>query len=321
MTSHGEAKSTTVTHKEAIHPAGRLTENRPFTIRVPSYSPLSSLASLSGTVNLIHPRASPGCHESTYIPSFSEAGCTCDKFTIYPEDSVSSAEQSPASATDVASLAFWPRRDLAKDVVEVHDVCLAATQRYLEALHVNWDLRNGEPIPVGAGPVRRNKRAGGTQWSPYSRPTQPPRRRAYSDTDLHELSYWANAGAEQLREKKDDTSPRHLRQLRAQQNRPTNPIPFPTTSLLENIHHICGSIWLQALRNRKDVLGAEAAGCREMKALFDYGETIVLHHPADFEKDPEGCFWRVLEAGVGICTELGDWEGVERLKGAEGGQG
>ncbi|PSR91909.1 hypothetical protein BD289DRAFT_200887 [Coniella lustricola] len=54
-----------------------------------------------------------------------------------------------------------------------------------------------------------------------------------------------------------------------------NPIPAPTTSLLDNIRHICGLIWRRAQRDRQDVLDAEARACREMSVLLDCGVVIV----------------------------------------------
>lgn len=301
------------------HQAEQLTEPRrcPFTFRVPSYSPLSSLTGLPGAADLPIFTDNLGRDDNTFTPSFLEAGHPGGKSTIYPDDSISSAGRTPASAVGTESFFSWVRRDLASNVVKIHDICLAATQRYLETLHVNWDLRHGEPVPPvgGAGPARtKSKHAGGSRWSPFDQVT-PPRRRAHSDTDLHKLSCHRNnmdMDDEQSHQKQKSNT---LVQQQ-QRKRPHNPIPVPTTSLLHNIHHICGLNWRQAQRNREDVLGAEAVACRDMKVLFDCGETIVLYHAAEFERDPDGCYEKVVEAGVGICTQLGDWEGVERLKGA-----
>lgn len=70
-------------------------------------------------------------------------------------------------------------------------------------------------------------------------------------------------------------------------------------------------------------MSAEARACRDMCFLHECGEAIVLYNAADTERDPEGCLHRVAAAGLGICRELKDWEGV-RLIGdgelAEGGQ-
>ena len=77
---------------------------------------------------------------------------------------------------------------LEEAVVEVHNTCLAATQRYLESLRMNWVLRHGHEIlthPGLAGPTRRLRDRACARGSPYSLPRR--RRRALSDNSGLEL--------------------------------------------------------------------------------------------------------------------------------------
>lgn len=97
-------------------------------------------------------------------------------------------------------------------------------------------------------------------------------------------------------------------------NNRRSPIPWPTDSLLQNIHSICDLIWRRARRDRADVLGAEVQGCRAMQVLQESGETIVLHDAGAFSRNPEGCFARVLGSGRAICRELGDWEALRVME-------
>lgn len=225
-------------------------------------------------------------------------------------------------------------KDLAGDVVEVHDVCLLVTQRYLDALRINWRLRHGREKGVSGtaaitgqrvafrrtlkktrrGPGDSGHRKAQKHNSPHSRlrgQSSSGRRRAFSaDSYLaaSESSWHGNqdgdgAGIEH----------RSNGQRCSRDNSPV-PIPRPTDSLLQNIHYICELIWRRARRNRVDVLGAEARGCRDMQVLQECGETIVLYNVVDFERDPDACFERVLRAGRDICRELRDWEALRLME-------
>lgn len=221
--------------------------------------------------------------------------------TISPDDSISTTARSPLSNMNTSSFFSGRRRDFADDVVAIHDVCLAATQWHLERLHVNWELRNGQDVRTGGGPIRSRGRQYGAaerRYSPYTEHT--PRRRARSETDLDNMSGHY------------DCRRAHNKHHRTEVKQ--NPIPAPTNSLLQNVHHIGTLIWRRAQRDREDVLGAEACACREMNFLHKWCETLVLYNAADFDADPDGCFARVLEAGKGICRELGDWEGLASLE-------
>lgn len=216
--------------------------------------------------------------------------------TIYPGDSVSAAN-SRAGADGP------PQRTLADDIVDVHDICLVATQRYLEALRVNWDLRHGRPL--GGGGAVRNHRGGGgggvrdsgrRRWLPYPSAV-PSRRRARSEGSLAGGGHRNN----------DDGGG-------SGQTTEDNPIPGFTNSLLHNIHHVCSLVWRRAQRDREDVLGAEVKACRDMGFLHEYGETVVLYNTVDGEGDPKGCLERVVTAGYQLCRWLGDGEGVEEIE-------
>ncbi|CAN8099626.1 unnamed protein product [Discula destructiva] len=234
--------------------------------------------------------------------------------TIYPDDSVSTANAraSPARAASPQQ----PQRTLASDVVEIHDICLAATQRYLDALRVNWDLRHGSSSTRSGVPVRRGGGerkgggggGGGGRWSPYARPAGA-RRRAHSEGDLDRMS--PLEGYHHVEEQQ---------QQQQKQQQPTldNPIPSFTNSLLENIHHICALIWRRAQRDREDVLSAEARGCRKMNVLHECAEAIVLYNFEDGERDPIGCLERVVAAGRGIFQVLGDREGLKLMDHGDG---
>lgn len=223
--------------------------------------------------------------------------------TIYPEDSVSATCRAGAAPNAV------PLRSLVDYVVEIHDICLAATQRHLESLRVNWDLRHGRAAGelnedlLGARSPRDLDRGRGDRWAPYTEAGS--RRRARSETHLGYMAMGKSG------EHHHDGRHRH---------RPTfnreNPIPMFTNSLLHNIRLVCDLIWRRAQRDREDVLGAEAKGCREMSFLHDCGETIVLYNIMDAERDPQACWHRLVTAGVGLCRVLGDSEGM-RLMGVE----
>lgn len=298
--------------REANHPPQELAAMPSITIRVPSYSPISSLTSLLGGSYSLNPAAIAGHHTDRPTPSDSEPGDNGGGGggpTIYPEDSRSTAGAPPAGGTAFARM----RETLADDIVGVHDICLAASQRYLEALRANWDLRNGEVVqPAGGGDRRPARARARARWSPYDR--HGPRRRARSETDA------AGSGDSAAFLDDDDNNDDDVHHHHHHQKKRDNPIPMPTTSLLHNIHHICGLIWARAQRDRDDVLGAEAAACRAMARLHERSERVVLHRAADLEVDPEGCWRRVVESGRAVCRVLGDGEGLERLGGGGGGE-
>lgn len=280
---------------------------RPVAIRVPSCSPLSSLTSLPVTGDSTIPGAGPVRYEAMSIPPASQRGGSRVS-TVHPDDSISTVAHSPALGMNNANFLPGMRRDFADDVVAIHDICLAATQRHLETLHANWDLRNGAKVCPTAGPDRGHGRghAGARgRWSPYAPPARR-RRRARSDTDLHTLASNRNG---------DQAQHHHAAPHQTEQN----PIPLPTNSLLQNIHHVCSIIWRRSQRDREDVLGAEVNACRDMGFFHQCAETIVLYNTTNYDNDPDGCLERVLEAGKGICRELRDCEGMRLLERAEVG--
>lgn len=233
--------------------------------------------------------------------------------------------------------------DLADDVVEVHDVCLLATQRYLDVLRINWSLRHGRErsAPGRAGiigqravsnkilktkkeraPVSNNHRA--TRMSTSASYGQRRQRSGGGGSEGCDLD--APEALERLASLDDGTGkqPRpHSDERQRTSSRlgsrhsANNPIPRSTDSLLQNIHRICELIWRRARRDRADVLGAEVQGCRDMQVLQECGETIVLYNRVDFEQDPDGCFARVLEAGKEVCRQLRDWEALRIMEGWE----
>lgn len=222
--------------------------------------------------------------------------------TIYPEDSVSSTSRAGAHPDGL------PLRSLADYVVVIHDICLAATQKYLESLRTNWDLRNGHPTDsgeveklLGGRPARTHERRPGDRWRPYTRSVL--RRRANSEDHPKHMTM----GVEGDQSRGNDGS---HRPVLAQKN----PIPESTDSLLDNIRHICDLIWRRAQRDREDVLGAEAKGCQEMRYLYECGEAIVLYNMMDAAKDPQARWGQLMAAGTGICRGLGDWDGLRMIE-------
>lgn len=304
-------------------------DSRPMTFRVPSYSMATSLESVPEAIDPLDPDADLGRH-----PSDAGSDDDGDRSTIYPGDSASAFGASPAPAMEGSrnDFAAWQQQrqqqrrqqDLANSIVAVHDVCLGATQRYLETLRANWDLRNGEVVSIG-GTERRpggghNRTAGG-RWSPYAQLPPPPttQRRARSEADLAHMAAPSssrynnrnqNSHHQEINNNKNNHHHHHHNYNRS---RNRNPLPAPTTSLLDNIHHISALLWRRAQRDRDDVPGAEAAGCRAMAALHARGEAIVVHRAADLARDPAGSWGRVLRAGRGLCRELGDGDAVAML--------
>ncbi|KAI3400469.1 hypothetical protein diail_3090 [Diaporthe ilicicola] len=229
--------------------------------------------------------------------------------TAYRGDSNSAASSSTVSHAEHGGA---PPRALEEAAVEVHNTCLAATQRYLESLRVNWELRHGHELltPLGlAGPTRRLRERAGARGSPYAIPRRL--RRALSD----------NSGPEYMLGGSREGSHRGL-PLKARNEevgsvqglqRQACPVPAPTDALLQNVSHICELVWRRACRDRDDVLGAEAGAARRMGLLVGFSETVVLYDAAEWERDAERVFYMVCEAGRNLCRELGDLEGVERL--------
>ncbi|ROW11079.1 hypothetical protein VMCG_01450 [Cytospora schulzeri] len=198
--------------------------------------------------------------------------------TVYPNDSVSTPSCTTLpSLPGSDSLYSDVKRHLEEGVVEVHNVCLAVTQRYLEALRVNWELRHGRDVavPLGGGPARRHRDRAGERGSPYPRAGGPWRHAVSED----------GGGLE------------------------------PTDSLLQNTSYICDLIWRRALRDRDDVLGAETGGCRDMGFLFECAETVVLYDAGEWEREPQRGFGRICQAGRDLCQELKDVKGVEVVNG------
>lgn len=224
--------------------------------------------------------------------------------TLYPDDSISVVQHPvPTSGGDDKTSCYYARvrKDLSADVVVIHDIALMATQRYLQTLRMNWDLRHGTRSDGGqqrpaSGSSRTSSDRASRRWQPYDTPGR--RQRALSDSQLDQANTPISSA------------------LTVFEKQQANPIPAPTDSLLHNIHLVCALIWRRALRDRDDVLGAEAAGSRNMAFLHECGETIVLHRAEEFEREPGACFRRVLEAGLGICRQMGDREGLGRLEGA-----
>jgi hypothetical protein len=198
-------------------------------------------------------------------------------------------------------------RHLEEGAAEVHDTCLAATQRYLEALRVNWELRHGRDVfavPLGGGPARRHRDRAWACGSPYVR--ADPWRRAVSENGV--LGCISGFGPH------DDDDGRIIDVADDVQSR-DNHIPRPTDSLLQNTSYICDLIWRRALRDRGDVLGAETCGCRDMGFLLECAETVVLYDAGEWERDPERGFQMICEAGGNFCRDLKDAEGMERVNG------
>lgn len=221
--------------------------------------------------------------------------------TIYPEDSVSATSRTGARPNAV------PVRSLVDHVVEIHDICLAATQRHLNNLRVNWDLRLGRPVvgveehSLGGRPARGHDRGHGDRRAPYAS-VLGSHRRALSESHIEHMTMGNK------REHCRDVRYRHP-DFALQ-----NPIPKCTNSLLENIRHICHLIWRRAQRDREDVLGAELKACREMGFLHECGEMIVLYNTVDAERDPQDCWHRIVTAGRGICQALGDLDGMRLME-------
>lgn len=293
-------------------PRGDPTELLPFsvqrhvpesnTIRVPSYSQTSDSGQQpQHLIHAGHPLPSSGEGQPAVVSDEED-----DISTAYPYESTTTA--SPSTASPVAHRGGMP---LEEAVVEVHNTCLAATQRYLESLRVNWMLRHGLEIlthPGLAGPTRRLRDRACARGSPYSLPRR--RRRALSD----------NSGLELMRglRGRDRTGEGDATGVRRQE--PACPVQAPTDSLLQNTSGICELVWRRACRDREDVLGAEAAGARRMCLLVECAEAVVLYDAAGWEGDPEKGFYTACRAGREFCRELGDLSGVARVESIERGE-
>lgn len=236
--------------------------------------------------------------------------------TVYPSDSITTASSSTASGIHQNGGA--PPRSLEEAVVEVHNTCLAATQRYLESLRINWELRHGREIltPPGlAGPTRRLRDRAAARGSPYSY-SLPRRRtgRALSDNSGLEHMRGLQGGGDGAGAGQEGVN------RCCRQPPPACPIPAPTDSLLQNTSRICELIWRRAHRDREDVLGAEAGGARRMASLVGCAEAVVLYDAAEWDGDPERGFYTACRAGREFCRELGDSLGAERVDGIERGE-
>lgn len=236
-----------------------------------------------------------------------------DNSTVYPYDSTSTA-----SSSTIRAAHGDPARPLEEAVVEVHNTCLAATQRYLESLRVNWELRHGREISTNlsglAGPTRRIRDRAGTRDSPYSLPRRRTGR-ALSDNSGLEYMRGLRGGGDD-----DAGGTGDIQFCRRHQPPPACPIPAPTDSLLQNTSRICELVWRRARRDREDVLGAEAGGARRIALLLGCAEAVVLCDAAEWDGDPEGGFYAACRAGRDLCSELGDLRGVERVDGIERGE-
>lgn len=228
--------------------------------------------------------------------------------TVYPDDSVSGSSLATLSSLSDSG-SFFPDATghLEEGVAEVHDVCLAATQRYLEALRVNWELRHGRgvAVPLGGGPARRRRDRAWERGSPYAR--AGPWRRAVSENGG--LDYIRGFGFGSHDHDHDDP----IVDVADDNESRDSHIPRPTDSLLQNTTYICDLIWRRSLRDRGDVLGAEICGCRDMGFLFECAETVVLYDAGEWERDPERGFEMICQAGRNLCRDLKDVEGMERV--------
>lgn len=284
------------------------------TIRVPSNSDVSDAGQQPlGFTTAVRPLTANERDEPTSIlDDYDDANST-----VYPYDSTTTVSSSAASrATRGGSGAS--ARPLEEAVVEVHNICLATTQRYLESLCVNWELRHGRKmfttLPGIVGPTRHLRDRAGIRGSPYSLP-QRRNRRALSH----------NSGLEYVRRLRggDDAAVDDTREEGRGQSRrrepPACPVPAPTESLLQNTSRICELIWRQARRDREDVLGAEAGGARRMALLVESAEAVVLGDAAEWQRDPETAFRTACRAGRDFCREMRDLRGVERVECIERG--
>lgn len=239
--------------------------------------------------------------------------------TVYPYDSTTAASSSTASRT--AHGDGLPPMPLEEAVVEVHNTCLAATQRYLESLRINWELRHGRetltPPPGLAGPTRRLRDRAGARGSPYSL-LRRRSGRALSDNSGLEYMHGLRGGGDETDEEGGggDVGTRGRRK----QPPPACPIPAPTDSLLQNTSRICELIWRQVRRDREDVLGAEAGGARRMALLVERAEVVVLYDAVEWNEDPERGFYTACRAGRDFCRELGDLRAVEKVKDIKRGE-
>lgn len=240
--------------------------------------------------------------------------------TVYPSDSTTTASSSTACGVNQNGGAL--PRSLEAAVVEVHNTCLAATQRYLESLRINWELRHGREIltPPGlAGPTRRLRDRAAARGSPYSY-SHPRRQTGRALSDNSGLEYMRGLRGGSDGEGEGEEGDVDARKQRRQKLPPTCPIRAPTDSLLQNTSRICELIWRRARRDREDVLGAEAGGARRMASLVGCAEAVVLYDAAEWDGDPERGFYTACRAGREFCRELGDSLGIERVDMIERGE-
>lgn len=275
------------------------------TIRVPSNSDVSDAGQQPEGLTTTGPSLAANDKGE---PTSASGDDDDDDSTVYPYDSTSTTSSSTAFR------AGDPAGPLEEAVVEVHNTCLAATQRYLESLRMNWELRHGREIltnPSGlAGPTRRIRDRARARDSPYLLPRRRTRR-ALSD----------NSGLEYLRTLRGGYDAGEVGGTQGGRQQPQAcPIPAPTNSLLQNTSRICELIWRRACRDREDVLGAEAGGARRIALLVECAEAVVLYDANEWAGDPERGFYAACRAGRDLCRELGDFRGVGRVDGIERGE-
>lgn len=241
--------------------------------------------------------------------------------TVYPSDSTTTASSSTAYGVNQNGGA--PPRSLEEAVVEVHNTCLAATQRCLESLRINWELRHGHEImtPPGlAGPTRRLRDRAGARGSPYSLPRRRTGRALSENSGLEHMRGLQGGGDDAGEEEEEVEEGGDAKKQGRRHPPPACPIPAPTDSLLQNTSRICELVWRRARRDREDVLGAEAGGARRVALLVGCAEAVVLYDAAEWDGDPERGFYTACRAGREFCRELGDSLGVERVDGIERGE-
>lgn len=284
----------------------RFTHKRPLIVQVPSVSDLSTIPGPHNSDNNTGAIAEDiDGHEAISVMASSRDDITA---TIYSDDEESINTGSPPNTAPpttniTGNFTSSPERDLVGDVASIHDICLLATQGYLQGLRRNWKLRNGREVS-GQRPIRMKHNL---EYHTLSMGSSPYDGDCDYDDDEDRVRY-SSRGDEVRKMKKTNKNKKYKKKNK-------NPIPRPSNSLLHNIHHICGLIWRRSRRDREDVLGAEARGYRDMSLLHECGETVVvLCNPVGLEGyDPSGCFTKVLEAGRNICRELGDWDALGRM--------
>ncbi|KAM0329938.1 hypothetical protein ACHAQA_004105 [Verticillium albo-atrum] len=168
---------------------------------------------------------------------------------------------------------------------EVHDICLLATQAYLQERRVNRRLRGGRPrrktqhrsrdrpqAPVDVSPRD-------TRWAPYVK-GEPP-----------------------------GPGIRHRRRSSA-----STASVAPTRSLLANVSKISTALWKQAQRDRLHVPNSERMALDNMGQLLEWAETVMRGEGEDGQDEVERNLLKVLTAGRNLCAWLGDEVGMEMIE-------